>query len=69
MIVFNVSMRIAMNIAQSTYSENGINGNTISRHHKAKSLPKDIKNQTVEMNMGTMNKNVQADSHKSVNSL
>lgn len=54
-----------MNIVQSTYSENGINGNTISKHHKAKSLPKDITNPTVELYMKTKNTDVQAYSHKS----
>lgn len=54
-----------MNIVQSSYSENGINGNTISKHHKAKSLPKDITNQTVELNMETKNRDIQAYRHKS----
>lgn len=54
-----------MNIVQSTYSEYGINGNTISKHHKAKSLAKDITNQTVELNMETEKRDVQAYSHKS----
>lgn len=58
-----------MNIAQSTYSENGINENTIAKHQKKKQspCPKEVTNQTVQLNMGTKNKDVQANSHKSGN--